>query len=225
MCRKVDFEKEVFTMSDKLSTKEKTEIVIQSSLQLIPYIGGPLAAAYYGTKQEKRFKRLESFYQEIADKVQKLKLQFAPITAHDEEKLIALIEELNEKVEREHSQKKREYFKQFFISTLTKPTDDIYDERRYFLDTLFNMTPVECVILSACSEMYALSLNGLQDDANLPTDPYVVVGAISRLKNYGFLRTKFHPLNLDGSDSTFDEVVAITDFGRRFVEYCLQDEA
>jgi hypothetical protein len=212
-------------MNDKLNAIEKAEITIQSSLQLIPYIGGALASAYFGTKQEKRFKRIESFYQELAEQIQNLKLQFSPITSHDEEKLIALIEELNEKIEREHSQKKRNYFKKYLISTLATPTDNNFDERRYFLDTLFNMTTVECILLVVGYESYALSLKAFQDDKDIPIDPYVFVGAVNRLKNYGFLKTNFKPTNFDGIYNSFDEIFSITDFGRRFVEYCLKEEA
>ena len=47
-------------MNDKLTTKEKIEIAIQSGLELIPYVGGALSSVYFATKQEKRFKRLEA---------------------------------------------------------------------------------------------------------------------------------------------------------------------
>lgn len=210
-------------MNDKLDTKEKAEIVIQSSLQLIPYIGGAIASAYYGTKHEKRFKRIESFYQELAVTIQNLELKFAPFSSHDEEKLIALIEELNERIEREHSQKKRNYFKRFFISTLSTPTNDNFDERRYFLDTLFNMTLAECIVLTVGYESHSINVMAIKDDKDGPIDPYVLVGAINRLKNYGFLKTKYQTIHFDGSDNSFDQIVAITDFGRKFVEYCLQE--
>jgi hypothetical protein len=42
-------------MNDKLTTKEKIEIAIQSGLELIPYVGGALSSVYFATKQEKRF--------------------------------------------------------------------------------------------------------------------------------------------------------------------------
>lgn len=38
------------------------DIVIEAIIQTIPYVGGALSTLYFGHKQEKRFKRLETFY-------------------------------------------------------------------------------------------------------------------------------------------------------------------
>ena len=60
-------------MSDKLSNSEKRDLILQAGIQLVPYVGGPMASLYFGSKQEKRFKRLESFYQEIAREVEAMR--------------------------------------------------------------------------------------------------------------------------------------------------------
>ena len=54
---------------DDLKGAEKRDLAIQTGLQLIPYVGGSLCTLYFGTKQEKRFKRIESFYRELAEEL------------------------------------------------------------------------------------------------------------------------------------------------------------
>lgn len=44
---------------EKISGKDKLELVINAGLQAIPYVGGPLATLYFGYKQEQRFQRVE----------------------------------------------------------------------------------------------------------------------------------------------------------------------
>jgi len=134
-------------LEDILNWKEKLDLTIQSGLQLIPYIGGSLSTAYYGAKQEKRFKRIESFYQEFSEEINRIQLQLPPINSHNQESLIALIEELNEKIEREHTEQKRAHFKKYLYSTLSSPTKKNFDERKFFLEILANMTILECNIL------------------------------------------------------------------------------
>jgi hypothetical protein len=66
------------------------------------------------------------------------------------------------------------------------------------------------------------SFKEIQDKGDFPADHYMMVGAVSRLKGYGFFKTEFQQFNFDGSDNSFDEIVSITDFGQKFVKYCLQ---
>ena len=75
---------------------------------------------------------------------------------------------------------------------------------------------------SYCYQAYALSFKEIQDKGDFPADYYMIVGAVSRLKGYGFLKTEFQQFNFDGSDNSLDEIVSITDFGQKFVKYCLQ---
>ena len=49
-------------MDEKLSRKEIRDQIIQVGLNALPYVGSPLAALFFGIRNEKRFKRLEAFY-------------------------------------------------------------------------------------------------------------------------------------------------------------------
>lgn len=207
------------TNENKLSGKEKTELVIQTGLQLIPYVGGPLSTAYFSTKQEKRFKRIESFYQELSEQIEQLQIQLPNLDIHDQDKLIALIEELNEKVERETIEQKRLFLKNYFLSTLSTPTRENFDERRFFLDILANMTLLECELLILLEHLGRPVQVG---DINSPdTDQYAIVGAIGRLKINGLLRAETRSFTIGEADNSLKEVVSVSNFGLRFINYCM----
>ncbi|HHT7172103.1 TPA: hypothetical protein ACTZ3H_002795 [Bacillus cereus] len=206
-------------MTDKLTGKDILNITVEAGLQAVPYVGGALATLYFGTKQEKRFKRLESFYQEFAAQIEQLQSQFPAVDSHDQDKLISLIEELNEKVERESTEQKREYLKKYLYSTLSSPTDENFDERRFFLDTLSSMTLLECEILLFIKQQNEPVVVGGIDKPGV--DQYAIVGSIGRLRMYGFLR--YQPINFifNGGDNSLSDAFVISDFGTKFIEYCL----
>ena len=204
------------------TTKEKIEITIQSGLELIPYVGGALSSVYFATKQEKRFKRLESFYQQFAVQVEQSQHKLLPIEVHDPEALTALLEELNEEVECEHTAQKRAYFRKYLLSTLISPTDDKnFDERRFFLDALSKMTLLECGLLIYLHQKKNPVKTG---NINIPNvSQYAIIGALGRLKMYGLIRATVAAFSIgDGSDNALDELVSLSDFGIRFIHYSLE---
>lgn len=207
-------------MDDKLTWKDKLNITVEAGLQIVPYVGGALATLYYGTKQEKRFKRLESFYQEFAALIEQLQSQLPSVDSHDQDKLISLIEEFNEKVERESTDQKREYLKKYLYSTLSSPTHENFDERRFFLDTLSSMTLLECELLLFIKQQNKPVVVGHIDKPGV--DQYAIVGAIGRLRMYGFLKYQSDNIMFNGTDSALLDSFIISDFGINFINYCLE---
>ncbi|MTL76341.1 hypothetical protein GMA27_12010, partial [Turicibacter sanguinis] len=55
----------------KLNTNDMMDLAIETGMQLIPIVGGSLATIYFGIKQTKEFKRIEQFYTELANDLQK----------------------------------------------------------------------------------------------------------------------------------------------------------
>lgn len=208
-------------MDDKeinLTGKEKFDLTVEAGLQTLPYIGGPLATLYFGTKQEKRFKRIEKFYHEFSEELEQLGIKLLSIENHNEDNLISIIEELNEKIERESSEEKIKMFKKYLLSTLTSPTDNNFDTRRYFLDVLSSMTILECEILML------LKSNGRALARNISkpnVDQYAIIGSIGRLKSFGFLVALTQTVAI-GGDNAFNELVSISSFGEEFINYCLE---
>ncbi|MBU1339337.1 MAG: hypothetical protein KKD56_09735 [Acidobacteria bacterium] len=206
---------------DKLSISEKRDLVIQAGMQAIPYVGGSLSTIYFGTKQEKRFKRIETFYAELASEVKKIRDQFAPIDQQNSDALGAILEELNERVEKEPTAEKRQFFKNYFKSTLRKPVTTDFDKRKHFLQTLADMSLLECEMLSILSTQQGPVMVGSIEKSG--TNQYAIVGAISRLKSYGFIMSSQGSFAIGGGqDNTLQEKVQISGFGREFKDFCLQ---
>jgi hypothetical protein len=208
-------------LDDKLNLKDKLNITIETSLQLVPYIGGALATAYFGTKQEKRFKRIESFYQEFSAQIEQLRLQLPPIDIHDQDNLIALIEELNEKVERESTDQKRAYFKKYLYSALSSSTNENFDERRFFLNTLSSMTLLECELLLFINQQHIPVIVG--NISKTGVDQYAIVGSIGRLRMYGFLGVESNNIVIGGGDNSLHDSFIVSNFGSKFIDFCLEN--
>ena len=209
-------------MSDtpKLTNSDKRDLVIQAGMQLVPYVGGSLSSLYFGAKQEKRFKRLESFYQEIASEMEKMKDSISSVDKQDPVALEAIIESLHEKVEAEPTLEKREFFKNYFKNTLKFPVAGNFDERKYFLDALSEMTLLECELLAFInSQPNSIQVGTIQKPG---TDKYAVVGAIGRLKSRGFLTATQGSFAVGGgADNSLQEIVSVSSFGKSFIAFCL----
>lgn len=206
---------------EKLTVAEKRDMMLQSGIQAIPYVGGSLSTLYFGAKQERRFKRLESFYAELASEISAISDQIASIDKQNAEALAAILENLHEKVEEEPSQEKRQFFKNYFKNTLRHPITKDFDKRKYFLDTLSEMTFLECEILSfLCTQSDPTSVGEIQKPN---TEQYAIVGTINRLKSYGFLMAFQGSFTIGGGqDNALKERVQVSTFGIEFRDFCLE---
>jgi len=208
-------------MDDKLNWKDKVELAIEAGLQLVPTVGGSLASLYFGTKQEKRFKRIESFYRELAQQMEQQRITPLSIESHNPEALAHLIEELNDKIEQEHLDRKRQYFKKFFMNSLSSPTtDQSFDKRKFFLDCLSDMSLLEIDLLGLLqhhNQPIQISSINKQD-----VDQYLIVGSFGKLRNYGFIKVFTGHFAVGGGiDNTLSEIVELSSFGKEFIDYCL----
>jgi|SRR5690625_629559 len=209
-------------MSDRLSGKDKVEIAIEAGLQAIPLIGGSLSTLYFSTKNEKRFKRVESFYQEFSKIVEKADGSINHINSDYESHLMSLIERLNDKIERESRQLKRVYFKKYLFSLLQNQNVSSYDKHLFFLETLDNINELDCEILMFLNENQNNKIQvGSIERPNVPQ--YAIVGSIGQLKNFGFLATFTGSIIMSGEeiDNSLSDTVRITDYGKEFISFCL----
>lgn len=143
------------------------------------------------------------------------------IDKQDPAALAAIIESLHEKIEVESTLEKRMYFKNYFKNTLKYPVAGNFDERKYFLDSLAEMTILECELLAFInSQPNSLPVSNIQKPS---TDRYAIVGAIGRLKSRGFLTaTQGSFVVGGGEDNSLQEVVAVSSFGQSFINFCLK---
>ncbi len=199
---------------------EKKEIVLQSLIQAIPYVGGSLSTLYFGSKQEKRFKRIEQFYNEIKDEINNIKGSIKSIDNHNQEELSAILEELHEKIESEHLEIKKKYYKQYFKSTLINPVNGNFDERKFFLDILSNLTPLQLkLLIFIYQQQNPIPSNGISIHG---VDSSLITGSINQLKTFGLVKMKLDSIAFTNMGGAMNEKVSMSQFGKKFHEFCLQ---
>lgn len=205
-----------------ITSKEKTMLGIQAAIQAIPYVGSSIATLYFGYKQEIRFKRLENFYKELAIEIEGIKEKIISIDRQDKDSFLFILEELNEKVEKEYRLEKIIFFKNYFKNTLKDPVTKInFDKRQYFLNIIESMTLSESSILKFLinsenepTEIINIEFNGI--------DQYLIIGAVEKLKSYGFLESQTISVMIGtGQDNRLREKVRLSDFGIKFYEFCI----
>lgn len=203
-------------MSDKTVDRDT---IIEAVVQAIPYVGAPLATLYFGNKQEKRFRRLEKFYQELKEEMSKSPNVYKDITQHNPEELSAIIEELNEKVESEHLEFKRKLYKTYFKKTMIQPVNGNFDERKLFLDILSAVTPLQIeIIVFLATQSSAVTSNTI---AKPGVEQAVILGSLAQLKNYGLIESTVNSIVVGGSNGSINENVTLSKFGIKFNDFCL----
>ena len=195
------------------------ELIIESIVQAIPYIGGSLANLYFGHKQEKRFKRLERFYQELQEEIERIGPTIPDFSLQNPEELSAILEELNEKVETEHLEVKRKYYKEYFKNTMRYPVKNNFDERRLFLDILSALTPLQIELIIYLSMQAGPVLGSSISKPGV--DQSVIAGSLAQLKTFGITDNLLNSIVLGGSSSAINEEISLSRFGKRFHSFCL----
>lgn len=194
--------------NEKLTPKEKTLVAVESLLQFVPVVGPPLATAYFSHKQEKRLKRLESFYEEFGAKLNNHNIPLCDYSEHDEEELINLIEKINIQIETESSKEKIDLFQNYFITLLKSPTTkENYDARFLMLNTLSSISFLEFQVL----------LSYYNKSKVTAPAPYIE-GANSHLESLGLLRSTYYAETTVGTNPV-NRAISISDYGEMFIKF------
>lgn len=197
--------------------KDKVELAINAGLQLIPYVGSPLATLYFGAKQEKRLERIERTLKEVAEDLNNVRLPC--IEEHNEEELLSLVDELTDRIENEHLESKRKLYKRYFEKILITPTNGNYEERKLFLDILNQVTPLQIELLVFLLD----NPNSIDLNISKPgIDPVIIRSSILQLENYGLVVSRLHSITLGGNDSSTPKYISVSELGKRFKEFCLE---
>jgi len=181
----------------KLTKNEITEQIIQAGIQAIPYIGGTLASAYFGPKNEIRFKRLESFYKELADEIRNIKdVKQINKEVLESECLPSILEKIHDNIELEPLVDKRDYYKSILKHTIFSKQAIIYEKSKLFIDAIDKLLIEDIKIIKYLYDKddYAT----IKEICNDKIDEYEVLGTINRLKNYGFIGTYSITINAGG---------------------------
>ncbi len=194
----------------------KRDTIIEAGMNAIPYVGGSLTTLYFGNKKEKRFQRIEQLYQEMAEELKNNPIDKLSFSENNKEEFVNLIEDLHNKVEIETREKKKKLLKNFFIQTLKKPIRNDFDERKSFLQALDNLSELECDLLA----FFVTNSAPVQIRTLSGGDIYALYAGVNKLISFGFLETRRGSFIMNGTqDENLDDLVALSDYGKKFVEY------
>lgn len=177
-----------------------------------------MATIYFGNKQNTEFRRLQKTLNEMAEELKGIKVP--PIEKHNQEELLSLMEELNDKIEKEHIEEKRLWYKNFYKKILVFPNYNTYNERKMYLDILERITPLQVEILTLL-----LKQNKSILDTNISHSHYsqsIILGSIAQLKNNGLITSCVNSIVI-GGDGRISENIMISDFGKSFHNFCISD--
>jgi hypothetical protein len=196
------------------------DLTLEALVQAVPYVGSSLATLYFGNKQKRQFNRLVTFYEEIKKEISEINDQIKSIEEHNPDELSAIIEQLHEKIEKEPLVEKRSFYKNFFKSTLIYPVKGNYDERKKFLDILSDLSLLEADIIKFLNQQPG-AVDSLS--VNKPSvETSIIQGSIYKLKSWGIISASLGSISLGGSAGGIHENIALSEFGKRFLNFCLE---
>ena len=208
----------------KLTTKEKTLIATETILNLIPYAGGSLATLIFGPQNEKRLKRVESFFEEISNMIANNEIVLASNLYENQEAFAAIFEEVVERIQREHTEGKREFLKNFFSNVLGDEQIN-YDRSMTFLRILGELTCLQSELLKSLYRKRGELIYPRDIYPNI-TKNYEAIAALYHLQNSGLVISATHGyiMMADFTPTIASNNIEISSFGVDFVNYVLSLE-
>jgi hypothetical protein len=209
-------------MSEENNSSEKKldrDTIINAAIQAVPYVGASIATLYFGHKQGRRFKRLETFYEELKSELNGVQGRLADIKDQNPEEFRAILEELHEQVESEQISSKKKYYKTYFKSTLVEPVNGNYDERKLFLNILKSLSTLQIDILTFLVQHgKPVISNQIQKPG---VDQALIKGAVGQLVNHGLLNSQLNSIAFGSGGGQMDESISVSKFGSRFHDFCI----
>src|SRR5690606_22186062 len=126
----------------------------------------------------------------------------------------------HEKIETEHLEEKRNYYKIYYLKNLYSPvTENNYDKRMLFLHILGTLTPEQIELLV----FFVNQRNPVIDKtiSKPGVEQAVLLGHLSQLKLLGLVNTRLNEVIFSDSGNSFDELVEISALGVEFHRFCL----
>lgn len=195
------------------------DTIINAAIQAVPYVGAPIATLYFGHKQERRYKRLETFYDELRNELNGLQDRLADINDQNPEEFRAILEELHEQIESEQISAKRKYYKTYFKSTLAVPVNGNYDERKLFLNILKSLSNFQIEILTfLVNHGKPVISNQIKKPG---VDQALIKGTVGQLVNHGLLNSQLNSIAFGSGGGQMDELISVSKFGSQFHDFCI----
>ena len=211
---------------DSLNFNEYGELALEGIIASIPSVGAALQTAYFGRKNEKRFKRIESFYNELSKDINKLHAQMATSEQIDSisNELSDFMEATNDIIESQSSLAKQSMLHNAFLNILNSPQSVNWSENRFFMSTVRQIDEIDLKIMSAIKDIPA---NRWATPSNVELfasiDHFFAIGLLERLTNFGYLEKRLGSITMnDTQGTTIDTYYTITNLGKRFLDFMMQ---
>ncbi|PHL05379.1 hypothetical protein CQR43_03550 [Enterococcus faecium] len=198
-----------------LTFKDYRDAVIEAGIGLIPYVGGSIQTLYFGTKNEKRFKRIEYFYEQLANRMETLE-EF-DLNGENPEQLIGIIETIHDEIEKSKSHDKIVYFVNAYKNLLLGTKQHSRDIDELYVDILSKVTRIEIEILA----LYMRNPNERGIPQMVGVDQMLILGSLNRLSDFGLLNRHLEGLTI-GGDGGQNYTYSLSNLGISFCQYILQ---
>lgn len=200
-----------------LQPKDYLVAIIEAGIGAIPTIGGPIQTLYFGLQNEKRFKRIESFYEQLNNLLKVFQNQIPRETnPQSSEQLIGIIETINTEVEKSKSHKKTTYFVNAYKNLLLNSSKNQLDLDELYIEILSKLTYVEL-------ELLALYFR-FRDEVGVPLESKLeetlMFGSLNRLADFGLINKHLVHVPIGkGEAESYD--YSIAPLGINFCHYIL----
>lgn len=211
--------------SENLNTGEITSLTLEALVGSLPYVGPFLQTAYFGAKNEKRFKRIETFYTGLSQDMQRLESSMATAAeiAAVSDELAEFMEATNNIIESQSSLAKRSMLHNAFLTILTSPTKIEWSETRFFMFTVPQIDMTDLRIMVNIRNLPADHWATVETvEQYLQLDHFFTVGLLERLVNFGYLYKRLGNISMKASGTEIDTAFRITGLGSRFLDFTME---
>ncbi|CDN28311.1 hypothetical protein predicted by Glimmer/Critica [Lactiplantibacillus plantarum] len=213
--------------NDKLHGKDYAWLAVEAAVASIPTFGSALQTAYFGSKNEKRFKRIESFYNHLSEEVEKVKEQ---LTSSDEismysEQISQYMEKVNNIVESDPTLAKRSMLHNGFLNILKSPSKIDWVQEQYFISIVPQIDLTDLQLLQMTKKLDQekwAQINNVVEAFNNQLDKFYLTGLCERLTNLGLFEKRYGSISIQSDGTIIDTYYRITDLGRSFLRFTME---
>jgi hypothetical protein len=217
-------EENMSAKEDSLNFKEYGELALEGIIASIPSVGAALQTAYFGRKNEKRFKRIESFYNELSKDINKLHAQMATSEQIDSvsNELSDFMEATNDIIESQSSLAKRSMLHNAFLNILTSPESVDWSKSRFFMSTVSQIDMIDLKIMFAIQKIPSNRWAIPEEvERALSLDHFFSIGLLERLTNLGYLEKRLGSITMNENGTNIDTYYRITNLGNQFLDFVM----
>lgn len=208
---------------ERLTRREKADLVLEAGIASIPYVGPILQTMYFGSKNEKRFKRVERFYKELHSEIESVKKQLPDINEQNGNyEGLGILETINDEVEKAASHSKINYYKKAYKNTLLNFNDKTLDNEKYFVRLLPELTDLEINILFESNKNQYKRVKKSDFYNSEKSNTNLIEGSINRLVNFGLIEITFGTLISGPRGSEIQQNFSVSELGSEFIKFIFE---